>query len=283
MPELPEVETVRRSLLGGVVGRVITGVRVHAFVGVVGETGPVVFAARVVGRSVTALRRRGKYLLLDLDDGTSVVVHLRMTGRLLLTERSADCVRFEHLVLELDDGRDLRFADQRKFGRVLHLDRDQMSRLDGRIGPEPLDPIFSSSALGRLLAGRRGKVKSVLLDQAVIAGLGNIYVDEALHRARLHPERPAGTLGPEEVRRLHRAIRAVLQEGLANRGTTFSSFQNARGEAGDNLENLRVYGRGRTGEPCFSCGQPLQLALVGGRSTHYCAQCQPAAGDPPSP
>ncbi len=279
MPELPEVETVRRSLLEGLIGRVVTGVRVHAFAGVVGDAGPEAFAARVVGRRVVTLRRRGKYLLLDLNDSTSLVVHLRMTGRLLLMERSAAPVRFEHLVLELDDGRDLRFADQRKFGRVLHLNPDQMTQLDGRIGPEPLNPAFSSSALANLLVGRRGKLKSVLLDQAVIAGLGNIYVDEALHRAGLHPERPAGTLAPEEVRRLHRAIRAVLREGLANRGTTFSSFQNGRGEAGDNLMNLRVYGRGRTGEPCLSCGQPLRLATVGGRSTHYCSQCQPAVRD----
>ncbi len=279
MPELPEVETVRRSLVEGLVGRVVTGVRVHAFAGVVGEAGIEAFRARVVGRRVVALRRRGKYLLLDLGDGTSLVVHLRMTGRLLLAARSSPPVRFEHLVLELDDGQDLRFADQRKFGRVLHLSADQVAALDRRIGQEPLDPVFSSRALNGLLAGRRGKLKSVLLDQAVIAGLGNIYVDEALHRAGLHPERVAGALTPEEVRRLHRAIRAVLREGLTNRGTTFSSFQNGRGEAGNNQGNLRVYGQGRRGEPCLSCGQPLQLTIVGGRSTHYCARCQPDAGE----
>ena len=279
MPELPEVEMVRRSLLDGVLGRVITRVEVRAFAGVVGDDGPDAFAARVVGRRVTALRRRGKYLLLDLDDGTSVVVHLRMTGRLLLTERWTAPVRFEHLVVELDSGRDLRFADQRKFGRVLHLNWDQVSGLEGRIGPEPLAQDFSARALHGLLTNRRGKLKSVLLDQGVIAGLGNIYVDEALHRARLHPERPAGGLTMEEVRRLHRAIRTVLREGLANRGTTFSSFQNGRGEAGANQDNLRVYGRGRTGKPCYTCGRPLLLAIIGGRSTHYCGECQPPIPD----
>lgn len=276
MPELPEVETVRRSLLDAVVGRVITGVRVHAFEGVVGNEGVAAFAARVVGRRVTTLRRRGKYLFLDLDDGTALMVHLRMTGRLLLMARTAEPVRFEHLAIELGDDHDLRFADQRKFGRVLHLQPEQVEALDRRIGQEPLASGFSAQSLADLLRHRRGKLKSVLLDQGVIAGLGNIYVDEALHRARLHPERSASSLDEGEVRRLHRAIRAVLREGLVNRGTTFSSFQNGYGEEGGNRENLRVYGRARSGEPCLSCGNALRLSQVAGRSTHFCPTCQPA-------
>jgi formamidopyrimidine-DNA glycosylase len=276
MPELPEVETVRRSLHGAVAGRAITGIRPGTFPAVMGGEGIEAVAARVVGRRITDIRRRGKYLFFALDDGTHLMVHLRMTGRLALAARDEPPLRFEHLALELDDGHDLRFCDQRKFGRVLHLLPADLRALEGRIGPEPLSTAFTAERLGDLLLGRTGKLKAVLLDQRRVAGLGNIYVDEALFRARLHPERAAGSLATEEVRRLHRAIRAVLREGLANRGTTFSTFQDGYGASGDNQGNLRVYGRARRAEPCPRCGRPLSLAVVAGRSTHFCATCQPS-------
>ncbi|MDP9366244.1 MAG: bifunctional DNA-formamidopyrimidine glycosylase/DNA-(apurinic or apyrimidinic site) lyase [Chloroflexota bacterium] len=272
MPELPEVETVRRSLLGLVVGRRVDAVRPGAFTAVMGDEGIEAAAARVVGRTITGVRRRAKYLLLDLDDGSSLMVHLRMTGRLVVAPREAPPLRFEHLRLELDAGRDLRFADQRKFGRVLHLLPADVERLERRLGPEPLGRGFTGDALATALARRTGKLKSVLLDQRLLAGLGNIYVDEALFRSRLHPERRANTLSVEEVRRLHRAIRAVLREGLTHGGTTFSSFQDATGIEGANARNLRVYGRG--GEACVRCGSPLTRAVVGGRGTSFCARCQ---------
>jgi formamidopyrimidine-DNA glycosylase len=274
MPELPEVETVRRSLEPEVVGRTIQGVRLQAFPGVIGEHSPEAFAALVVGRGITAIRRRAKYLFLDLDDGAAVMVHLRMTGRLLLVDRAAPPVRFEHLALELDDGRDLRFADQRKFGRVLVVLPADADALHRRFGPEPLAPAFTAAVLRQRLATRTGRLKSVLLDQRLIAGLGNIYVDEALFQARLHPNRPANTLTEVESRRLHRAIRDVLRQGLANRGTTFSSFQDARGAEGENQAHLRVYGRGTRGQPCLRCGGPVQRIVVGGRGTHFCPRCQ---------
>lgn len=277
MPELPEVETVRRSLAPLIVGRTIVGLCPAAFPGVMGEEEIQAVAARVVGREITAVRRRAKYLFFDLDDGTTLMVHLRMTGRLSVVDRSAPPQRFEHLAVELDSGRDIRFADQRKFGRVLHLAPDAVSLLERRIGPEPLARAFTADVLGARLARRPGKLKSVLLDQRLVAGLGNIYVDEALFRARLHPERRADSITPPEVQRLHRAIRAVLREGLDNRGTTFSSFQDANGEAGANQPNLRVYGRGTAAAPCVRCGAPLQRIVVGGRGTHFCARCQPAA------
>ena len=286
MPELPEVETVRRSLAELVVGRSITAIRPRRFPGVMGGDGVDAAAARVVGRRITAARRRAKYLFLDLDDGTSLMVHLRMTGRLAVAERNEPPLRFEHLTIELDDGRDLRFADQRKFGRVLHLPPDAASLLYARMGPEPLAPSFTADLLRTRLARRTGKLKSVLLDQRLVAGLGNIYVDEALFRARLHPERAADSLTDADVRRLHRAIRAVLREALDNRGTTFSSFQDASGETGGNQPNLRVYGR-RRGEPCLRCGRPLARIVVGGRGTHLCPNCQPldaeSRGQPGSP
>jgi formamidopyrimidine-DNA glycosylase len=273
MPELPEVETVRRSLLPLVVGRRIVGLRPGSFPEVTGADGVEATATRVAGRAVVGVRRRAKYLLLDLDDGTSVVVHLRMTGRLVAAPRNAPPLRFEHLAIELDDGQDLRFADQRKFGRVLHLPPEEVDRLERRLGPEPLASRFTATGLASALLRRPGKLKSVLLDQRLIAGLGNIYVDEALFRARLHPERAANGLSLAEVRRLHRAIRAVLREGLAHRGTTFDSFRDAEGAEGGNQRNLRVYGRGKGGA-CFRCARPLAWTVIGGRGTTFCPRCQ---------
>jgi len=239
--------------------------------------------SRLVGRRIVGVRRRGKYLLFDLDDGAHLLVHLRMTGRLVVAGRDDPPLRFEHLALLLDDGRDLRFCDQRKFGRVLHLLPADARALDRRIGPEPLAPAFTAARLAAALRRRRGKLKAALLDQGLVAGLGNIYVDEALFRARLHPERRPDSLHPDEVARLHRAIRAVLREGIANRGTTFASFRDGYGAAGDNQANLRVYGRGRRGEPCPRCGRPLSVAVVAGRSSHFCGHCQPLRTDRAGP
>ena len=273
MPELPEVETVRRSLLPLVVGRRIVAVRPAAFPGVMGDAGIAATAARIVGRAIADVRRRAKYLFLDLDDGSSLMVHLRMTGRLVAAPRDTPPLRFEHLAIELDDDRDLRFADQRKFGRVLHRLPEDLALLERRLGPEPLGAGFTAASLAASLARRPGKLKSVLLDQRLVAGLGNIYVDEALFRARLHPERAASGLAEQEVRRLHHAIRAVLREGLAHRGTTFSSFQDAEGVEGANQRNLRVYGRGKGGT-CLRCTRPLARTVVGGRGTAFCPRCQ---------
>ena len=264
---------MRRSLVGSVVGRAITGVRAGDFPHVMGDEGIEATTARIVGRTITGVRRRAKYLLLDLDDGTSLVVHLRMTGRLVLTARATTALRFEHLAIELDDGLDLRFADQRKFGRVTHVEPRRVRELQAWLGPEPLTRRFTAAALGLSLSRRPGKLKGVLLDQRLIAGLGNIYADEALFRAGLHPERAARSLTRVEVGRLHRAIRAVLHEALAHRGTTFSSFQDGKGEPGENQHNLRVYGRGGMAS-CPKCGQRLERTIVAGRGTSFCPQCQ---------
>ncbi len=273
MPELPEVETVRASLEPLVVGRRVVAVRVVDFPGVVGDDGPDLFAAKTVGRVVVAARRRGKYLLLDLDDDTALMVHLRMTGQLVVRPADAPPLRFEHLVIALDDGHDIRFADQRKFGRVVHVDDDGSDHLRGRLGVEPLSSAFTVARLEALLARRPGKVKSVLLDQRLVAGLGNIYVDEALFRARLHPERAANSLDLDEIARLRRAVRAVLNEALARRGTSYQSFRDATGSEGQNQANLRVYGRHRDGR-CPRCGGEIVRIVVGGRGTHYCPHCQ---------
>ena len=275
MPELPEVETVRIGLTAMVMNRRITGLRIGAFEGVLGDLGFEATHARIVGRTIVDVSRRAKYLFLVLDDETLISVHLRMTGVLQVVPRSTAPLRFEHLALELDDDNDLRFSDQRKFGRVLHIEPSGYDDHDRFLGPEPLDPMFTPEVLSGRLQGRTAPIKASLLDQRRVAGLGNIYVDESLFRAGIHPLRPAGSLTASESQRLHTAIQTVLSEAIARQGTTFSSFSNPYGESGNNRPNLRVYGRGRTGEPCLVCGTGLRLLTVGGRSTHFCAVCQP--------
>jgi formamidopyrimidine-DNA glycosylase len=278
MPELPEVETVRRTLSGPLIGRRIAEMRLSEFPGVIGSEPLQVVSARVCGRTVTRVRRRAKYLLLDLDDGTALMVHLRMTGHVAVVPAGTPPLRFEHLAIVLDDASEIRYADQRKFGRVLHLMPAEVRALERRFGPEPLGRQFTVAWLTGALRNRPGKLKSVLLDQEVVAGLGNIYADEALFRSRLHPERPANGLDIAETRRLHHAIRQVLREGVERRGTTFSSYRDATGAAGENQFNLRVYGQGGHG-PCPRCGWPLARAVVGGRGTSFCPRCQRLPGD----
>ncbi|MFL5761741.1 MAG: DNA-formamidopyrimidine glycosylase [Thermomicrobiales bacterium] len=274
MPELPEVETVRKSLHNRLLGRTIESVRLYDFMGVLGDEDPDTFAALTIGRHVVDTRRRGKYILVDLDDGSFLLVHLRMTGTLMLVPRDDPPLRFEHLAIGFDHGLSLRFADQRKFGRVLHVLPHASSLLEKKLGPEPFAPAFTAQALAASLTRRTAPIKSVLLDQKTIAGMGNIYADEALYRARIHPLTPANQLSAGEIRRLHRSIREVLREGLGNRGTSISHFRDGAGEAGSNQSNLRVYGKGRTGEPCGRCGRPLAFLVIGGRSSHFCPQCQ---------
>lgn len=278
MPELPEVETVRRTVEPMIAGRTITGVSVGAFSGVIGAHEVGEFTARVTGRRFLAARRRAKYLLLDLDDGTSLMVHLRMTGELAVVPHREGPLRFQHLALHLDDGTDLRYCDQRKFGRVLLLERREVRRLERRFGPEPLGPKFTAQYLAEGFARRPGKVKSVIMDQEFIAGVGNIYADEALFRARVHPGRSARGLDAHEVRALHRAIRGVLREGVERHGTTIQSFRDASGREGQNQEHLCVYGLGDRA-PCPRCGWPLERTVVGGRGTSFCPRCQRMPGD----
>jgi formamidopyrimidine-DNA glycosylase len=203
-----------------------------------------------------------------LDDETVMLVHLRMTGRFRFAAPRSRYAKHEHIALQLDDGRQLRFHDTRKFGRF-YLPADPNARL-AILGPEPLDANFTARRLGRLLDGRRRQLKPLLLDQRFIAGLGNIYVDEALWDAGLHPERTADSLEPADVRRLHRAIRKVLRRGLKNLGTTLgtgaTTFYSLAQNRGRNKDQLKVFRR--TGAPCPCCRQPIERLIVGQRSTH---------------
>jgi formamidopyrimidine-DNA glycosylase len=275
MPELPEVETIRADLDRHVVGRCFTGAEVfwHRTV----DRPPLEeFSAALSGRCIERTDRRGKYLILHLSGGAALVVHLRMTGRLTWRERGAPRSRHLRAVLHLDDGLDLHFEDQRKFGRLyLVPDAPGLEVVLSTIGPEPLDAAFSRQQLKTQLAGRRAQLKALLLDQRFLAGLGNIYVDEALYRAKLHPLRRSDTLTPREVTRLHHGIVAALRQGIANRGTTLSNYRDAWGAAGLNRERLLVFHR--AGTPCQRCGSPIQKVRVAGRGTYVCPTCQPAA------
>lgn len=285
MPELPEVETVRRSLEPLIVGRRIAGVRGDTFPDVMGPGG-LHRSDQLIGRQIVSLERRGKFLIANLDDGGALLIHLRMTGQLVVTAPAEPPLRFQHLALALAwpgeeslNGQrptiELRFADQRKFGRVLHIDAPSVPTLFRHLGPEPLAPDFTVDTLSDAVHGRRAPIKNVLLDQRRIAGLGNIYVDEALFRAGIHPLQPAGSLDGERIAGLRVAIAAVLTESLDRRGTTFSSFLDGYGREGENAGNLRVYGRGRKGLPCPTCGTPLEMLRLGGRSSSFCPVCQP--------
>ena len=267
MPELPEVETVRAQLAPRLAGRTLVRVEIldprltrpHDRVAV---------AAELEGARVLAVERRGKYLLVRLEGGLALLVHLRMTGSFGFPPLS-----HERAVLELDDGTRLVFRDVRRFGTWLVLDElDLEPYLTSKNGPEPLGPRFTAAWLAEQLARRRGPLKAVLLDQRVVAGLGNIYADEALWRARLSPLRPASELSRDKVARLQRAVRAALRTGISRQGSTLRDYATPDGGSGSMQREFRAYGR--EGEPCERCGTPIAKTRVGGRGTWYCPRCQ---------
>ncbi len=285
MPELPEVETVRRDL-----DPLVRERRIVTFTVFPGGERVLVGApedyvrTRLVGKGIGPLGRRGKYLLLPLleegsgEDAGTLVVHLRMTGSLrhvlVESEKPGAPDRFERARIALDDGTELRFTDIRKFGTFEILD-DAEAYFARKLGPEPLTPAFTLEALWAGLRGRQGAVKSALLDQSNVAGLGNIYVDEALFLARLHPEAPAGSLRPAERGALHAAIEETLREAIEHRGASFRDYRDGKGEEGSQQLFVRVFRR--TDEPCDICGSMIRRSVVGGRSSHWCPKCQPVA------
>lgn len=271
MPELPEVEVIARGLDVALAGEEIMGLDV-LWPGSLDRLPPDQMAEAVVGRRITHVWRRGKYLVLDLLGGGHVMVHLRMTGKLCVFPADTPAAHHDRVIWHLGSGRNLHFNDTRKFGRVYLVRR--VEEIAGLLGPEPLSGDFSSDSLYHLLRQRRGRIKPLLMNQRLIAGLGNIYVDEALFLARLHPLRLAHTLTQEDCGRLYEAIRSVLADSIARRGTTMNDYRDAQGEPGRNQDYLWVYGR--AGQPCNRCRTPIERIVVSQRSTHYCPQCQPA-------
>jgi formamidopyrimidine-DNA glycosylase len=281
VPELPEVETIRRQLAERIPGRSIARVEVEDPL-LVSPEDPHAFAGRVEGRRIESIGRRGKYLLVELDSGDTLAMHLRMTGRLHWRPPArepvadADAERFLRARLDLDDGSTLTFGDMRRFGRAWIVPAtlaDREGYWAARVGVEPLSPRFTGRALGRLLDGRRGPIKAVLLNQALVAGLGNMYVDEALFAARIHPERPAGSLDDDEIRRLHRAIRDRLSAAVEAGGASIDSYRDSLGQRGSMQDLLRVHLR--AGEPCPRCGAEIRKTRVAQRGTYWCPACQP--------
>ena len=277
MPELPEVETVVRALRLELISHTFVSVRA-LWERTVDRPDVTTFGAALKGAGVVDVTRRGKFIVLHLDTGQALLVHLRMTGKLLVQPAAGvkplapDEDPYARVILRLDDGRRLVFSDTRKFGRMYLVD-DPLEVL-GELGPEPLAADFSPQRLAEMLAGRRGRIKSLLLNQSFIAGLGNIYTDEALWRARVHPLRPAGTLAPQEVARLHRGIVSVLREAIADGGTSLrdNQYRQPDGDAGAYQDLLAVYGR--TGGACPRCGATVERLVVGQRGTHICSTCQ---------
>jgi formamidopyrimidine-DNA glycosylase len=297
MPELPEVETVARDLQRLVTGATIADAEVHWARTIRHPLPAERFVAEIRDATIRRVDRRAKTVLLHLDDGRVLTVALRMTGALVVAPPGGAADPYARVVFRLADGRELRYRDPRKFGRIglwpgggmrsIGAGRGSRSRrvAEGRgrfrigevfsgHGPEPLARSFTAERLAERLRGRSARLKTLLLDQSFVAGIGNIYADEALWRARLHPLRRADTLTPEETRRLHRAVRHVLRQALANRGSSFSDYVGADGEPGDNAERLSVYRR--ADQPCYRCGRPISRIVVGQRGTHYCPHCQSA-------
>jgi len=270
MPELPEVETIRRRLQCGhqnappLQGRTIAACRLP-WPGIVQAPSPRSLQRRLRGQAVVDIGRRGKYLQIDLDRAC-LILHLGMSGSVVIEPSSAAPSSHARLVLQLRGGHRLSFRDPRKFGRAWLL--DDPGDLLKRLGPEPLDPHLTAIGFRGQLAGRRAAIKPVLLDQKVIAGIGNIYADESLHRAAIHPLTPADVLGGDRTGRLYRTIRQVLREAIRHCGTSFDYVYGG----GEFLSRLRVYRR--TGQPCLRCRTKIERVVVAGRGTHFCPCCQ---------
>ena len=273
MPELPEVETVARDLRHEIVGRRIESVRMSR-ADVLRTPDAAVFTQLIAGQSVVSVDRRGKFILLGLDSGDEFMVHLGMTGHLVVCDQAEPEARHTHMRASLDDGRELRFDDARRFGRLAYGSRTRLeeARALPRLGIEPLSDAFTPEALYTLLHRSTRTLKAALLDQARVAGMGNIYIDEACFAAGVRPTRRCNRLTRAQTTALHGAIQATLRRAIGNRGSSVDDYRDVWNARGSHQEALQVYGRG--GQACFRCGTTLRSTVVGGRTTVYCRSCQ---------
>jgi formamidopyrimidine-DNA glycosylase len=274
MPELPEVETVLRGLKERVLGRRVEAVEVPGPLVLAGSADA--FISTVAGRTIKGLQRKGKALAIELDarNGEApryLLVRLGMTGQLLLVPRDAPIQPHTHVRIFLEGGaHEIRYRDVRRFGRLRCCTANELKAVLVRLGPDA--PEISQEEFFRALQGRRGAIKAWLLNQQRLAGLGNIYADEALFEARIHPLAQPGRISRESARRLHRAVKKVLHRAVALQGTSFRDYIDIEGRPGNYLPRLKVYQR--TGEPCRRCRQPIRRVIVAGRSSHFCPRCQ---------
>ncbi len=277
MPELPEVETYVRALEPLLLGKTILMAEVR-WPRTIAAPDAARFTDLVRGRRFSSFDRRGKYMLLGLDSGETLVVHLRMTGELRLlspTQPDAGAAptpidKHTHVLFDLDTNEQLRYRDTRKFGRIWLV--EDSATVIGNLGPEPLDADFVPQTLAQSLAGRKASIKALLLNQTVLAGVGNIYADEALFHARIDPRRAGGSLALEETKRLHLALRDVLLAGIEAQGSSVQNYAPPTGAMGGFQEQFQVFRR--SGEPCFTCGTPVSRTVLSQRSTHFCPACQ---------
>ena len=278
MPELPEVETIVRGLRTVLPGRTIVAVRL-------GKTDfiedPAALAELLPGRRIESVDRLGKFIRLQLSASEAAksperqihfVIHLGMTGWLGVRRSDDPVAPHTHAFFELEDGRELRYTDIRRFGQMIVVGGDQFEAFRERLGQEPLE--ISASEFHRRLGGRQARIKALLLDQRVFRGIGNIYADESLWQARIHPARIAARLNSKELGGLRKAIQRVLRHAIADRGSSISNFVDAEGQQGEYQQRHRAYGR--EGKPCFRCGTKIRRAIVAGRSSFFCPRCQAA-------
>ncbi len=277
MPEMPEVEIIRRGLKRHLLEKQIVNIEVF-LPRLIKWPEADEFKSMVIGRKIIAANRRGKYLLLELDNGNTLVFLLRMTGRLLCVSPDDEQDAYRKIIFHLDDGSLLVYADTRTLGTVYALKPGETWRISGlnNLGPEPLSEEFTESYLAKILKKSSSKLKSFLLNQKYISGLGNIYADEALALAKIHPQRTGAGLTSIEVTSLYRAINEVIAAGIADGGTTFRDYRNGEGGRGHHQEHLHVYGR--NGQACLDCGATIVKIEVGGRGTHFCPICQVLEG-----
>src|SRR5215467_2036166 len=282
MPELPEVETVARGLRQAILGRRILSITL-------GKTDfiddPVALEQNLPGRRIEAIERYGKFMLLKLSPAetngnhdaeeakqASLLVHLGMTGQMAPSPAEKPHEKHTHVCMLLDDGRELRYTDARRFGRIAYLTEAPLAEELTRFGADPLE--VGKEEFVQKIRRRRARIKALLLDQGVLRGVGNIYADESLWRAKIHPAELGASLTPKETAELRRALQDILRHAIAMRGSSISDFRDAAGELGEYQRRHRVYGR--EGLPCYRCRTPIKRVLVAGRSSHFCPRCQPA-------
>ncbi|HUV57010.1 MAG TPA: bifunctional DNA-formamidopyrimidine glycosylase/DNA-(apurinic or apyrimidinic site) lyase [Dehalococcoidales bacterium] len=270
MPELPEVETIKNELSPYIINHHITGVTLF-WPKMVHQPSVEEFCSHLIGQRITGITRRGKYLIFNLSSGEVLIIHLRMTGSLLLKPASAGPDKFIRAILYLDNETGIYFRDPRKLG-VMWLAENE-SEVVKKLGPEPLEPDFTRQTLNRRLQNRTAPIKAILLDQSVIAGIGNMYADEALFAARIHPLRPGGSLSPDEVERLHHAIQQVLWSGIGNKGASTNTYFRPSGETGTAHFQFKVAHR-LSGKSCPACGTPIERIVVRNRGSYFCPRCQ---------
>jgi len=275
MPELPEVETVRRSLEPNLLGKKIIDIKVNMPKLIKIPAGDAsAFTNNLIGCTFKEIKRRGKYLLFILDNNQTLVIHLRMTGRLLYVEKEVPIEKHTHFIFSLDDGYELRFHDIRQFGLIYLVASQEVGLITGlkTMGPEPLSEDFTLKCFKEALRGKKQRAKVFLLDQRCVAGIGNIYADEILFQAGIHPDETVDKLTAEKIKALWEAIKDRLQAGVEHRGSSIKDYVDGFGQAGTFQHQLKVYGK--SGQACLKCGTQIERIKVGGRSTSYCPKCQ---------